>query len=989
MIMKKMRAFLPEWLLCGVVLAGAAGDARAVDFASEVRPVFERHCVECHGAEKQKASFRLDLKAAALKGGDSGAAIVPGNSADSPLIAHVTAPAGEDHAMPPKGPRLAAAEVARLRAWIDAGAPWPDDLAGRDERLDHWAFQPLRPHENGRNVDDFIREGLAEHGLEMSPEADRRTLIRRVMVDLLGLPPTPEEVEVFVNDASPDAYAALVDRCLSSPHYGERYARHWLDIAHYADTHGFERDKRRDHAWRYRDYVIDAFNDDKPYARFLQEQIAGDVLWPEDADAVAATGFLAAGPWDFVGQVETKSDLLKRAARTLDLDDMVTQVMTCTVGLTVNCARCHDHKLDPISQREYYGLWSVFAGLKRDDRSLSETAEKHYEEQLAALNAARNRIAYEIAQMEGGGLSLADIVGGGNGLGSGAKGSGIDPRSTAVQTRSFGKLGNIQLNRYAAMKTLPLIDGVVIPDGGADGAAKIPVSSTGLTVSGLPRTSGQAWDAIRNGPVASQHSTELGGIDFADEGHSLLGLHANAGITFDLEKIRRQSGQTGLRLTGQAGCFGAEAGSVDAWIFVDGEKRFEKRGLQRGQGLARFDIALPESARFLTLMATDGGNGIGHDQLCFADARLLPDPPPVREPALKARLAALKKELADAESAVARLGPPPKVYAVAAFDPPPVQVLRRGDPESPAGDPVPPLALSALPMLTPELAPADAPEAGRRRALAYWLTDPRNPLTPRVIANRLWHWHFGQGLVTTPSDFGLGGDRPSHPELLDWLAQELLAHDGSLKHLHRRILLSAAYRQQSAVREKPAAVDTANRLLWRQNPRRLEAEAVRDAVLRVSGCLNLERGGPGFEDFEYTDAYAPIYRYITADEPALWRRSIYRYIVRTTPDRFMTTLDCPDPANLTPKRLNTTTALQSLALYNNDFMLRQARHFADRVEREAGADPAARVRRAYELAFARPPDDAEAEKARRFADGNGLFALCRALLNANEFVYVD
>jgi hypothetical protein len=294
-------------------------------------------------------------------------------------------------------------------------------------------------------------------------------------------------------------------------------------------------------------------------------------------------------------------------------------------------------------------------------------------------------------------------------------------------------------------------------------------------------------------------------------------------------------------------------------------------------------------------------------------------------------------------------------------------------------------------MLDPHLGTRESSPGERRAALAHWITDPTNPLAGRVIVNRMWQWHFGQGLVDTPSDFGFGGGRPSHPELLDWLAAELMRKRGSLKSLHRLIVTSAVYRQQSRFDDQAPghAVDADNRLLWRQNPRRIEAEAIRDAVLMVSGKLNRERGGPGFEDFTYQDAYAPIYTYITADEPALWRRSIYRYIVRTTPNRFLTTLDCPDPANLTPQRLTTTTPLQSLALYNNDFMLRQARYFAARVEREAGSDIEAQVQRAFQVALARDPTPREAELGQAFVQHNSLFALCRAVLNSNEFVYVD
>jgi hypothetical protein len=320
-----------------------------------------------------------------------------------------------------------------------------------------------------------------------------------------------------------------------------------------------------------------------------------------------------------------------------------------------------------------------------------------------------------------------------------------------------------------------------------------------------------------------------------------------------------------------------------------------------------------------------------------------------------------------------------------------VKVNLRGNPEA-LGDEVSPGTLSAIAALPPSFGDASLPEGERRRALADWITSPANPLTPRVIANRLWHHHFGTGLVDTPSDFGLGGGQPSHPELLDWLAAEVAARKWSLKAMHRLICTSHAYRQRSIdVPEAAAAlaIDADNRLLWRQSPRRLDAESLRDATLAVTGCLNPEMHGPGYRDFDYEEAYAPIYRYITPDSPELWRRSIYRFIVRSTPHSFMTTLDCPNPANLTPARIETTTALQSLALMNNDFMLRQAGHFAKRLEREAGTDPAAQVRRGFALAFSREPDNAELTAAVALVESQGLAQLCRMLFNANEFVSVD
>ncbi len=417
-----------------------------------------------------------------------------------------------------------------------------------------WAVQPvMRPavpkvpgggQMTHNPIDGFIRAGLAAKNLTPAPEADRRTLIRRLSFDLLGLPPVPEEVAAFVADPRLDAYELLVDRLLASSHYGERWARHWLDIAHYADTHGYERDQRRDNAWRYRDYVIDAFNADKPYDRFLTEQIAGDVLSPDKPDAVIATGFLAAGPWDFVGHIETKSEALRRAARGDDLDDMVTQVMTASVGLTVNCARCHDHKLDPILQREYYALWSVFAGVERSERPVNAAEAEQYAARLTALNRERTELDRTINRLAGDALDVADIVGGGNGHGTGKAGRGIDPRTGKVQDKPLTFLDGVEANHYVRGPSA-FIDGVVIPNGGQP----VPIASTGLAVEDVPVTSGKAWDAIRHGPVNSQASTKLGGVDYATDGHTLLGLHANAAITFDLDAIRKESGAARMAIS--------------------------------------------------------------------------------------------------------------------------------------------------------------------------------------------------------------------------------------------------------------------------------------------------------------------------------------------------------------------------------------------------------------------------------------------------------
>ncbi|MFA6545873.1 MAG: DUF1549 domain-containing protein, partial [Limisphaerales bacterium] len=587
----------------------------------------------------------------------------------------------------------------------------------------HWSYQPvvrpaLPPVKNSawaRNeLDRFILAKLEEKGLQPSPEADPRTLIRRLYFDLIGLPPSPEEVEAFVREfplshlpafspapprageqvgkreSEPTAYERLVDKLLASPHYGERWARHWLDIAHYADTHGFERDQLRPNAWRYRDYVINSLNADKPYDQFLREQIAGDALAinskheTPNPELIAATGFLAAGPWDFVGQVETKSDMLRRQARADDLDDMVTQVLTASMGVTINCARCHDHKLDPILQREYYSLWAVFAGVKRGDRELDPAAATRREGERQQLQTRLRRVSAELGRLTGEGLDLADMVGGGNGRGTGTKGAGLDLRSGNVVKDKLGYHRDIHVHRlqkpeWPDANAPKFVQWVFVPDG----RSPVPVAGR-ITVTNLPPTSGHAWDAVRNGALNAQVSTKLDGVDFATTGHSLLGLHANAGITFSLAEIRKAGGLAKLRFTAMLG-FGANPGAAatraDFSVFSGRELLFQKLKLRKDES-ARVDVAVPDVAETLTLVATDGGDGIGSDLLFLGDARLSPVTD-LKEPAVanRARIESLRAEERQLTVSLNVKAESAKVYAITNTEPAVVKVLRRGNTE--------------------------------------------------------------------------------------------------------------------------------------------------------------------------------------------------------------------------------------------------------------------------------------------------------------------
>ncbi len=880
-----------------------------------------------------------------------------------------------------------------------AQATRPAASTGEDA-AQFWSVQPVQrpvPPSVGKTawvrnpIDAFVLAKLEEKGLSPAPEADRRTLIRRLYFDLLGLPPAPRDVSAFVADPSPDAYEKLVDRLLASPHYGEHWARHWLDVAHYADTHGFERDQRRDHAWPYRDYVIWALNSDERYDQFLREQIAGDVLTPNDPDAIIATGFLAAGPWDFVGNVEAQGDALHRAARAGDLDDMVTQVITSIVGLTINCARCHNHKLDPIAQRDYYRLVSVFAGVHRGDRD-ADTAEivrhdqrkKDLEQQIHALTRGIDFLAATP-------VSLADIVAGGDGHGAAPRGRGLDITTGKLTPGQVAIVEHAPVNKLVKPESA-YIDSISIPDGGPSGSTPAPISSTGLTAT-VPHTSGLTWDLIQPGPVQKQDASKLGDVDYAAPGHTMIGLHANKLITFDLAAIRAANPAfPAFRFHAVAGYGGLGKGSADFQVLIDGKLRSSAQAITHDRGGVDINVPIQPTDRFLSLIATDGGDTIAYDQVFFGDPQLVPDSAAAPlNAAQKAQIAQMRAEREAAEKSLKSLPKPTRVYAITSEKPLETHVLKRGDPESPE-EAVTPGTIAWVASLSSDLGTDATPEGGRRAALARWITDERNPLTRRVIVNRLWHYHFGQGIVTTPSDFGHGGDRPSHPELLDWLADELLRRDWSLKSMHRLILTSSTYRQSSASNPAAVAIDAQDRLVWRVKPHRLEAETMRDAILAVSGSLDETAGGPGYTDFQYEEAYAPIYRYTTAaaEQPATWRRSVYRFVVRSTPQQFLTTLDCPNPSNLTPARIATTTSLQSLALLNDDFVLVQARRFADRVRRETGeADTDAQIQRAFQLAFGRAPAAEESRESVELIAKSNLFYLCRMLLNANEFAYVD
>ncbi|WP_321472517.1 DUF1553 domain-containing protein [uncultured Paludibaculum sp.] len=810
--------------------------AEPVSYQRDVQPILAERCQMCHGARNASGQLSLASAAALLRGGASGPAVKP-SQPDTSLLLQVVS--GDKPRMPKAGPPLAETEIALIRRWIEQGAR--DDSAGKAAPQVWWSLQPLRAITPPAiqdpwirtPIDAFLLETLRARSLTPSPAAGRRTLIRRVYQDLIGLPPAPEEVEAFLKDSSPDAYNKVVERLLASPRYGERWARHWFDVMHYGESHGYDKDKPRLNAWPYRDWVIRAFNEDKPYARFVQEQIAGDVLFPADPQALVATGFVAAGPWDFVGHQELREGTAdKDLTRVLDRDDMVATTVSTFTSMTAHCARCHDHKFDPIPQQDYYNLQAVFAGVDRADRPFDDDP---------ALFQKRQALLQ---------------------------------RKQAIQRRLDPLLDKVEFATNPEIETLD---------------SSIQDASLLITHMGEPKTPAEA----------------------------------------------------------------AEKQKLEARRTADRARRKE-----------------------------------------LVDALVGPE--------TYAEIARIKAEFTPIDEQLKALPKPRLVYAPAgyfqragafrpALQPRAITVLGRGNVRAP-GKPAFAAGLTCVSTLNARFDLADATDEGSRRAaLARWITAKDNMLTWRSIVNRVWQYHFGTGLVETTSDFGRMGAKPTHPELLDWLAVWFRDEArGSLKQLHRLIVTSAAYQQASTQREDAAKVDAENRLLWRMNRSRLDAEAFRDSVLAVSGKIDLTAGGPPVQMFYFKDDHSPVYDYTRFDpnSPGAYRRSIYRFIVRSVPDPFLERLDCPDPSVLTPKRSTTITAIQALAAWNNVFVLKMSEHFAELL-RGRESDAPEQVRMAIRLALSREATPREVELYADYARREGLANFCRVLFNTNEFLFVD
>jgi hypothetical protein len=776
-----------------------------MDFGRDIRPILVRSCLKCHGPEKPRGGLRLDTREAALEGSDSGPVLKPGDAVNSRLL-HVVAGLDPDTKMPPRGKPLTAAEVGRLRAWIDQGAKWPADAALKvAPRTRHWAFLPVRrppvPRVSQaawpRNaIDGFILARLEKEKIRPSPEADKVTLIRRLSLDLLGLPPTPREVEAFVRDGRPGAYERLVDRLLASPHYGERWGRHWLDLARYADSDGYEKDRERPHAWRYRHWVIAALNRDLPYDRFTVEQLAGDLLPTPPAPPSQGRESKISPPYEGgAGGVEQRvatgfhrnalhndeCGVDKEQFRVEKTVDRTNATATVFLGLTLACAQCHDHKYDPLSQREYYRFFAFFNSLEEKDIVAPLPGEG------GPYRKAKAEFDKKKAELEG---SLAEF-----------------------------KQKRLPLNQQRWEKELK-----------RDEIKKLPAN-------------------IR----------------------AILGV------------------------------------------------RPDKRSPKQQKALADYYATTDLQLEILT--------GILEDHLKTA--------PQV----------SMAQTLVEGKTR-------------------PTHVLLRGDFLKPGAR-----VQAGVPAVLPPL-PKGA--RGSRLDLAKWLVDPANPLTARVAVNRLWQHHFGRGLVHTSEDFGTQGEKPSHPELLDYLAGELVRRGWSFKAMHRLIVTSATYRQSSVVRDDLKDRDPQNILLARQSRLRLEAEVIRDVTLAAGGLLYRKIGGPSVRPPQPTGVAEITFlgdqHWVASTGPDRYRRGLYTFFRRTSPYPSLTTFDAPD-ANLScTRRVRSNTPLQALVLLNDKLSVEAAQSLTLRVLREQRGNRAARVCHAFRVCLARKPSDREAKRLAELFD---------------------
>jgi hypothetical protein len=889
-------------------LAVAANAADEVDFERDIAPIFEERCWYCHGEDEQESDLRLDLRAKMLRGGNSGlSAVVPGQPEKSYLI-EVVKHLDKDRAMPPDEDMIPQEEIDLLTRWIKEGAVWPGQMDAVDaEEVDHWAFLPLASEFDHDSIDAFLTGKLVDAGLDFSRPADPRALIRRATIVLTGLAPMPERTDAFVAAFEKDAdaaYLALVEELLASPHFGERWAQHWLDVIRWAETNGSESNLYRKNAWMYRDYVVRSFNEDKPYDQFVREQLAGDVMGHGDA-----TGFLVAGPHVPAATVGQEPSAI-RQARADRMDEVLQTVGASVMGVTIGCARCHNHKFDPLTIQDYYSMSAAFQDVEFGSR-------------FPELSGDHPRKMRE-----------GDLV---------AKLSEL--------RRQMRKPG------WAWMEDWQGYQEVHFP---AKTVQELRISFDGRWVQ-----------------VDELEILNAKGQNVAEEAF---------GTVISDNPTTHQRSQPTSRLTD--GVFGTKG-----WRGVTPKESSEHPWLE---------FKFPESVTVATIRVSSNREDFyetdfleGMNKSKYGEFKIeIRDADGTWKPfsstaAMKKRTSENEKRQqlqANIQDLITELlvqGPLP-AFLGQFIKPVETFVLARGSPESPRDR----VYASAPKLLQGELSiEPDSPGPQRRKAFAEWLVAAENPLTSRVMANRIWHHIFGTGIVPTPSDFGKAGAPPTHPELLDWLANELVESGWSIKDLVRMIVMSQAFRQSSVPNDAGLAKDASAQLLWRFPPRRVEAEVIRDSVLQASGWLDETLGGPSYRIHNVKKRYAQ-WEVVDNHSDETWRRMLYQERMRRVDDRMFTAFDFPDCGQIRAKRPVSTTPLQALNLMNSDFILTQSKLLAQRAEEEAGDRLGSQVERCFALLFCRQPTDGELATAVEFARAQSLELLCRTLINTNEFAFL-
>jgi mono/diheme cytochrome c family protein len=968
------RWLVPALLLTCASLFAAEDPASGIEFFERrIRPIFADNCYKCHGEEKQKGALRLDSVGGIEAGGESGAIIEPGQPGSSRLITAVRYE-DDDFQMPPKQ-QLSDQQIADLARWVEIGAPMPEPAADAEaiparqgfhikpEDQAHWAFQPVTrpavpevsdPQWPVNPIDNFLLAKLEQEGLSPNGPAGRRRLIRRAAYDLTGLPPTPEAIEKFLADDSKSAWRSVINELLDSPHYGEKWGRHWLDLVRYAESNSYERDAAKPQAWRYRDYVIRSFNEDKPYSQFVREQLAGDEMPESGIDGIIATGFYRLGIWD-----DEPAD--RDLAFYDGIDDIITTTSQAFLGLTVDCARCHDHKLDPISQADYYRMAAFFRNINHfknggptDEVPLFASAEqkKAHDEQVAQLTERKNAAQKRISSIE----------------------SEFRTHYQNQQTGVHADLEDVTFKFYReTWDKLPDFSLIKAEESGRVEGPYFDISN---------RSRNTAFGYVFEGTLIVPADGDYTFYIDSDDG-SRLTINNAVVLKYDGEHELGSEQQKTVALTSGRMPVKLEYFQKDRELGLNlawSSANFGRRSLSR----VGPDTTGPELAKdFQKVFEEHGAAVLGKET--FAEYKKL-----------KSELEELKKKNIPVDLALA--------VTERGAESPDTHILLRGNPGVP-GDTVSPGFPTVLGFPEPAIPiPSNGtPTTHRRTALADWIASDRNQLTARVIVNRIWQFHFGEGIVRSPNNFGIQGMRPSHPELLDWLASELMENGWQIKHIHRLIMTSRAYQMSSADRPDAYAVDPENNLQWKFNLRRLTAEEIRDSILALNGTLNLKMFGPSIfvdipkEVMATQSVPGNGWGKSSADEQA--RRSIYIHVKRSLLTPILTSFDLAETDRTTPVRFHSVQPTQALGMLNSDYLNEQADLLAKRLRAEAGEDLDKQIRLALSLATARVPTEPEVEHARKLIhDLRGendvpsalvMKYFCLMVMNLNEFIYLD